>query len=67
MLNTEHAYHEAGYKTARARIERNESRAKHWREYFRKMQAHENEADRREADRLFNQGYAEAQPARRAY
>lgn len=66
MFNTEHAYIESGYKCARARLERDEARARHWREYFSKMRGLERtEADRAEALRLFDRGYADAQPVRR--
>jgi hypothetical protein len=66
MFNTEHAYIESGYKCARARLESDEARARHWKEYFSKMRGSERtEADRAEASRLFDQGYTEAQPARR--
>lgn len=68
MFNTEHAYIDAGYKCARARLERDEARARSWREYFSKMRGFERtEADRAEASRLFDRGYADAQPARRTY
>ena len=64
MLNTEHAYFEAGYQAARARIQRDEGRASHWTRHFQKMRDTEAEADRAECRRLFEKGYAEAQPRR---
>lgn len=64
MLNTEHAYHEAGYKCARARIQRDESRARFHKDWFTRALALENEEDRQYARKLFDQGYAEAQPNR---
>jgi hypothetical protein len=68
MFNTESAYIESGYKCARARLESDEARARHWREYFSKMRSSEKtEADQAEARRLFDQGYTEAQPARRTW
>ena len=67
MKQIEHAYIEAGYKCARARLESDEGRARHWREYFSKMRDYEADSDKAEARRLFDQGYSEAQPARRAY
>jgi hypothetical protein len=65
MLHTEHAYHEAGYKCARARLQSDEACAQHWKRWFTGAQALERDADRQEARRLFDQGYSEAQPARR--
>ena len=44
MLNTEHAYFEAGYQAARARIQRDEGRASHWTRHFQKMRDIEAEA-----------------------
>jgi hypothetical protein len=64
MLNTEHAYYEAGYKCARARLQGDAARADHWKRWFSAARASENESDRDEARRLFDRGYAEAQPAR---
>jgi hypothetical protein len=65
MLNTEHSYIEAGYRCARARLERDEARADHWKRWFIQAQYLEHEGDRAEARRLFDRGYADAQPARR--
>ena len=67
MLNTESSYIEAGYKCARARLERDESRATHWKRWFTGARALERDEDRDEARRLFDQGYSEAQPTRRTY
>ena len=67
MKNTEHTYIEAGYKCAKARLESDEARATSWREYFSKMRNSEEDADKAEARRLFDQGYREAQPGRRPY
>lgn len=64
MLNTEHAYIEAGYKCARARIQRDESRAQHWREWFARAYALEKPEHKHIARALFDRGYAEAQPMR---
>jgi hypothetical protein len=64
MIHTEHSYIEAGYKCARARLERDEARAAHWKRWFSGAHALEREEDRDEARRLFARGYAEAQPAR---
>lgn len=66
MLNPQASYIEAGYKCARARIQGDEARAQHWREFFSRMRSHEKtQGDKAEARYLFDQGYAEAQPARR--
>lgn len=65
MLNTEHAYFEAGYKCARARLNRDEGTAKHWREWFTRAAGLEKPEDRAYAQTLFTSGYTEAQPARR--
>jgi hypothetical protein len=67
MKSTEHAYIEAGYKCARARLQSDEALARHWKEYFSKMRNSEADTDKDEARRLFDQGYSEAQPARRNY
>lgn len=64
MINTEHSYFEAGYKCARARLEHDEARASHWKRWFSGARALEREEDRDEARRLFDKGYAEAQPSR---
>ena len=65
MLNTEHAYHEAGYKCARARLERDEARAAHWRNWFSRAYALEDDENKPIARALFDRGYSEAQPLRR--
>lgn len=65
MINTEHSYIEAGYRCARARLERDEARADHWKRWFTQAQYLESPEDRAEARRLFDRGYSEAQPARR--
>lgn len=65
MLNTEHAYHEAGYKCARARLERDESRADHWKRWFSSAYALEDDENKPIARALFDRGYSEAQPLRR--
>jgi hypothetical protein len=67
MINTEHSYVEAGYRCARARLERDEARATHWKRWFTGARALEREEDRDEARRLFDRGYSEAQPTRRTY
>jgi hypothetical protein len=66
MNHTEHAYIEAGYKCARARLQSDEHTARHWKSWVNGAIALENEPDRTEARRLFDQGYSEAQPTRRA-
>lgn len=66
MNHTEHAYIEAGYKCARARLQSDEHTASHWKRWFTGALALESETDRLEARRLFDQGYREAQPTRRA-
>ena len=65
MNHTEHAYIEAGYKCARARLQSDEHTARHWKSWFSGALALEPETDRPEARRLFDQGYTEAQPTRR--
>jgi hypothetical protein len=67
MINTESAYIEAGYKCARARLQNDEARAAHWRQWFARARDIEKPENRAEARRLFDQGYAEAQPARRPH
>jgi hypothetical protein len=64
MLNSEHSYHEAGYKCARARLQSDEASAQAWQRHFTANQYLEREEDRAEARRLFDRGYSEAQPAR---
>ena len=65
MKHTEHAYIEAGYKCARARLQSDEHTARHWKSWVIGAIALENEPDRTEARRLFDQGYTEAQPTRK--
>lgn len=65
MKHTEHAYIEAGYKCARARLQSDEHTARHWKSWFTGALALENEPDRTEGRRLFDQGYNEAQPTRK--
>jgi len=63
MIHTEHAYIEAGYKCAKARLQGDEYTARHWKAWFSGAVALE--FDRPEARRLFDQGYSEAQPTRK--
>ena len=67
MLNTEHAYFEAGYKYGKARVQRDESRAEHWKRWINSALALEKPEDKNTAERLWRQGYAEAQPIRQVY
>jgi len=64
MNNTEHAYFEAGYKCARARLQSDELTARHWKRWFSAALA--TEPDDSYPRRLFDQGYREAQPRRAA-
>ena len=64
MNHTEHAYFEAGYKCARARLQSDELTARHWKSWFSAALA--TEPDESYARRLFDQGYREAQPRRAA-
>jgi hypothetical protein len=64
MINIEHAYFEAGYKCAQARLQRDESRAQHWKSWFSRAYALESETDKPYVRKLFDQGYSEAQPHR---
>lgn len=64
MLNTEHSYFEAGYQCARARLQRDESRAQHWKSWFSSAYALESDSDKPYARSLFDKGYSEAQPHR---
>lgn len=63
MLNTEHAYIEAGFKAGQAVRQHDAARSDHWRRWFRAARALEQESDREYVDKLFGQGYLEAQPA----
>ena len=60
MLNNPDAYTEAGRKAAEARNQRDEARAQHWAEYFRRMRGSEQGQDRQEAYRLYNEAYKTA-------
>jgi hypothetical protein len=60
MLNHPDTYTEAGREAARARNERDEARAQHWAEHYRKNREFENEADRHAAARLFQAAYTKA-------
>jgi hypothetical protein len=67
MLNTPEAYREAGHATATARRQGDESRAAHHKQWFTRAQALEQPEHRAEARRLFDEGYADAQPHRPAH
>lgn len=67
MLNNPDEYHEAGYKTATARLQRDESRAAFHKNWFTRASGLEKDADRTAARKLFDEGYAEAQPHRAAF
>ena len=60
MLNHPENYTEAGRKAAEARNQRDEARAQHWRDYFRRMRDTEQGADRQQAAQLYQDAYAEA-------
>lgn len=61
MLNHPDAYTEAGRKAGEARNQRDEARAQHWADYFRRMQRSEaDQADRTEARRLYDAAYTAA-------
>lgn len=64
MLNTPDSYREAGYKTATARLQRDESRAAFHKDWFVRASALEKGEDRTAARKLFDEGYTDAQPAR---
>lgn len=64
MINCEHSYFEAGYKCAQARLQRDESRAQHWKRWFSGAYALESDTDKPYVRKLFDQGYSEAQPQR---
>ena len=64
MLNTEHAYIEAGYKCAQTRRQRDEARAQHWKNWFSRAYALESPEDKPLVRTLFDRGYSEAQPTR---
>lgn len=66
MLNTEHAYFEAGYKCGQARVRRDEGLASHWRKWLaRAIDLEKHGDDKWLAAKLFRDGYAEAQPQRK--
>lgn len=64
MLNNPEEYREAGYKTATARLQRDESRAAFHKNWFVRATSLEKDEDRHTARQLFDQGYADAQPSR---
>jgi hypothetical protein len=64
MNHTEHAYFEAGYKCARARLRSDDKTAQHWQGWF--SAALVTEPDESYPRRLFDQGFREAQPRRAA-
>jgi hypothetical protein len=65
MLNTEHAYIEAGYKCGKAARHQDAALARHWRQWLARAIDLENEhADKLHAAHLFRQGYSEANPPR---
>lgn len=60
MLNHPDAYTEAGRKAGEARNQRDEARAQHWARYFAQMRGSEQDADRQEARRLYDEAYTAA-------
>lgn len=64
MLNHPDAYREAGRRTAIARRQHDEARAQSHKDWFARALVLEAEPDRTTARRLFDEGYAEAQPHR---
>ena len=60
MLNQPDSYTEAGRKAGEARNQRDEARAQHWARYFSQMRSSEQEADRIEARRLYDEAYTAA-------
>jgi hypothetical protein len=65
MLNSAEIYRECGRRAGKARLEHDEARARHEKDWFRRAQRLEREADRPEAQRAFDDGYASVQPIRR--
>lgn len=63
MINTEHTYQQAGYKAGRAMRQGDAALYRHWREWFSRALSLETDDDKPEARRLWDSGYAEAQPA----
>ena len=57
MLNKPEAYTEAGRKAAEARNQRDESRAQFHADWFRRARCLESDADRAEANRLYDEAY----------
>ena len=64
MMNHPDTYREAGKATATARRQHDEARAQFHRQWFTRALVLEAEPDRTTARRLFDEGYAEAQPHR---
>lgn len=63
MNNTEHAYHEAGYKAGRAMRQGDAALYRFQKDWFTRALSLETDHDKAEARRLWAAGYAEAQPA----
>lgn len=66
MLNSPDAYRDAGYKTATARLQHDESCASFHKNWFTRAAGLEKDDDRSTARKLFDAGYADAQPHRTA-
>ncbi len=60
MLNSRESYTEAGRKSAEARNQRDEARAQHWADYFRRMRSSEQGDDRITAEQLYREAYTQA-------
>lgn len=60
MLNSRESYAEAGRKSAQARNQRDEARAQHWADYFRRMRSSEQGDDRITAEQLYREAYTQA-------
>ena len=65
MINTEHAYIEAGFKAGQAVRRGDSALSEFHRRWFRHARALERECDREFIDKLWGQGYMEAQPTRK--
>lgn len=65
MINTEHAYFESGFKAGQAVRRGDAALSDFHRRWFRDARALEKPEDRAYVDKLWGQGYLEAQPTRK--
>jgi hypothetical protein len=65
MINSEFTYVQAGYKAGKAMLQGDAALYKHWRTWFQRALNVESNDDREYIQKLWGQGYSEANPPRK--